>query len=257
MTVTESAPAGLTITALSGTGWACTVATPASTCTRSDVLPTATSYPEITVTTIVGATVTAGTVTNVAIVSGGGDPNDANNTANDVTAITGVSGIDISIAKTTDTSVAAPGQTVTYAVTVANVGNSPSSGTVTVTETPPTGLTITALSGSGWTCTVQAQTCTRGDALAPAARYPVITVTAIVGANVAPGTMTNSVIVTGGGDSTPGDNTATGPITIGPSPVPLLPVSFRIGLMSALLAIALLALRARRFSLGRKETHIS
>jgi hypothetical protein len=36
-----------------------------------------------------------------------------------------------------------------------------------------------------------------------------------------------------------------------------LPVSFRLGLMSALLAIALAALRARRFSLGRKETHIS
>ena len=257
MTVTESAPAGLTITALSGTGWACTVATPASTCTRSDVLPTATSYPEIMVTTIVGATVTAGTVTNVAIVSSGGDPNDANNTANDVTVITGVSGIHISIAKTTDTSFAAPGQTVTYTVTVANVGNSPSSGTVTVTETPPTGLTVTALSGIGWTCTVQTRTCTRSDVLAPATSYPVITVTTSVGADVAPGTMTNSASVTGGGDPNPGNNTATSPITIGPSPVPLLPVSFRIGLMSALLAIALAALRARRFSLGRKETHIS
>jgi hypothetical protein len=85
----------------------------------------------------------------------------------------------------------------------------------------------------------------------------VITVTTNVGANVAPGTMTNSAIVTGGGDLNPGNNTGTSVITIGPTPVPLLPVSFMIGLMSALLAIALAALRARRFSLGQKETHVS
>jgi hypothetical protein len=85
----------------------------------------------------------------------------------------------------------------------------------------------------------------------------VITVTMSVGANVAPGMVTNTAIVTGGGDQNPGNNTGTSLITIGPTPVPLLPVSFMIGLMSALLAIALGALRARRFSLGRKETHIS
>ena len=252
VTVTETPPMGLTVTALAGAGWTCTIPT----CTRSDALAPAASYPDITVTASVGANVAPGTVTNTAVVSGGGDPNAANNTASDPTVVT-ASGIELSIAKTPDTSLAAPGQTVTYTVTVQNVGNSPSSGTVTVTETPPTGLTITAISGTGWTCTVQTRTCTRSDALAPAASYPVITVTTTVGASVAPGTVTNSAIVTGGGDSTPGNSTTTGPITIGPSPVPVLPVSFMIGLLSALLAIALSALRTRRFSLGRKETHIS
>ena len=61
---------------------------------------------------------------------------------------------DLSIAKTHIPSQAIPGETVTYTVTVSNVGSSPSSGAVTVTETPPAGLTVTALSGTGWTCTV-------------------------------------------------------------------------------------------------------
>jgi uncharacterized repeat protein (TIGR01451 family) len=60
---------------------------------------------------------------------------------------------DLTIAKDHSPGIAIPGQSVTYTVTVSNVGSSASSGTVTVTETPPTGLTITAISGGGWTCT--------------------------------------------------------------------------------------------------------
>ena len=254
--VTETPPTGLTITGLSGSGWTCIVAT--TTCIRTDALAPAMSYPGITVTASVDPGVAPGRLTNIVIVSGGGDSNPTNNTASDPATITApVSGTDLAIAKTGSPSLAAPGQTVTYTLTVQNVGNSASSGTVTVTETPPTGLTITAISGTGWTCTVQTRTCTRSDALAPATSYPVITVTTIVGASVAPGTLTNSAIVTGGGDSTPGNSTVSDPITIGPSPVPVLPVGFMIGLLSALLALALSALRGRFVSLGRKDTHMS
>src|SRR6188472_1209896 len=52
---------------------------------------------------------------------------------------------DLTIAKDHNPGIAIPGDTVTYIVTVSNVGSSPSSGTVTVTETPPPGLTIAAL----------------------------------------------------------------------------------------------------------------
>ena len=107
-----------------------------------------------------------------------------------------------------------PGQTFSYFVTVSNVGGSPSSGPVTVTETPPAGLTVTALSGAGWTCTVATPTCTRSDALAAASSYPDITVTTSVGASVAPGTVTNTAVVSGGGDPNPGNNTATDPTVI-------------------------------------------
>src|SRR5204863_1107849 len=62
-----------------------------------------------------------------------------------------------------------------YSVTVSNEGTDPSYGTVTVTDTPPTGLTITGLSGTGWSCTLGTLSCTRSDALAAASSYPAIT----------------------------------------------------------------------------------
>ena len=66
----------------------------------------------------------------------------------------------------------------------------------------------------------------------------------------ATGTLANGAVVTGGVDSNPGNSTGSSPITVGPLPVPVLPLWFAIGLMSALLAIALSALRARRFRVG-------
>jgi uncharacterized repeat protein (TIGR01451 family) len=43
-TVTESAPAGLTLASMSGTGWTCAL----NTCSRADVLAAAASYPSQT-----------------------------------------------------------------------------------------------------------------------------------------------------------------------------------------------------------------
>ena len=251
--VTETLPPGMTLTTLSGDGWTCTVAT--QICTRSDPLPPGVSYSSIMVTMSVDPGAAPGTVTNVAGVSGGLDPDTTNNTAEDPTIIAApASGMDLTIAKTHSPNTVVPGQTFTYIVTVLNVGNSPSSGPVTVTETPPAGLTVTALSGAGWTCTVATQTCTRSDALAPAASYPEITVTTSVGASVAPGTVTNTAVVSGGGDPNNANNAASDPTTItSPVPVPVLPLSFLIGLMSALLAIALSALRSRRFRSGERN----
>ena len=54
---------------------------------------------------------------------------------------------------------------------------------MTVSDTLPAGLTATAISGPGWSCTLVPLTCTRGDALAAAASYPVITVTVSVANN--------------------------------------------------------------------------
>ena len=188
-----------------------------TTCTRSDALAPGATYPPITVTASVGAGVASGTVTNTAVVSGGGDSNTSNNTATDPTIIAAPTpGTDLAITKRHSPQTVVPGQTFTYTIAVLNVGSTPSSGLVTVTETPPTGLTVTALAGPGWTCTVAtpASTCTRSDALAPAASYPDITVTTSVGAGVAPGTLTNTAVVSGGGDTNTGNNTATDPTVI-------------------------------------------
>src|SRR5262249_55671808 len=54
----------------------------------------------------------------------------------------------------------------TYPLPPTNPGNGPTSGTVTVTDTLPAGLTATAIAGSGWTCTLSTRSCTRSDSLA-------------------------------------------------------------------------------------------
>src|SRR5207342_3054692 len=150
------------------------------------------SYPPIAVTTSVASGAAAGVVTNTAVVSGGGESNSTTNTATAPTIIAiPAPGIDLTITKRHSPQTVVAGQTFTYTIAVSNVGGTASSGAVTVTETPPAGLTVTALVGAGWTCTVATptSTCTRSDALAPATSYPDITVTTSVGAGVAPGTV--------------------------------------------------------------------
>lgn len=105
-----------------------------------------------------------------------------------------------------------------YTLSVSNVGGSATSGTVTVTETPPLGMTVTSLSGSGWSCNLS--TCTRSDALAAGNSYPDITVTVDV-ASDAPASVTNVASVSGGNDSVTSDNTDEDPTTVvAPGTVP-------------------------------------
>ena len=106
----------------------------------------------------------------------------------------------------------APGQAgATYSVVVSNAGN-PTTGTVTVTETVPTGLTLVSMSGTGWTCPGGAA-CPRNDSLGTEASYPPITVTVNVSGS-APSSVTNAVTVSGGGD--PLTHNASDPTTILP-----------------------------------------
>jgi uncharacterized protein (TIGR03437 family) len=93
----------------------------------------------------------------------------------------------------------------TYAITVNNNGRGATSGTVTVTEKPPAGMTLMSMAGTGWTC--GAATCTRADALAPGGSYPVITVTANVAGNAAT-SVTNTATVGGGGETNTSNDTA-------------------------------------------------
>src|SRR5258708_39116178 len=69
VTVTETAPSGLTLVSMAGTGWTC----PANgtTCTRTDVLQPHSSYPGITVT-VNGKPNASSPQVNAVAVSGGG-----------------------------------------------------------------------------------------------------------------------------------------------------------------------------------------
>jgi hypothetical protein len=91
---------------------------------------------------------------------------------------------------------------VTYTIVVSNkatAGVGVTSGTVTVTETLPVGITLVSMAGNNWAC--QTNTCTRGDALNPGQSYDSITVTANVAAN-AQESLVNSVSASGGGSVT-------------------------------------------------------
>jgi uncharacterized repeat protein (TIGR01451 family) len=208
VTVVDTLPVGLTATAISGTGWACVLGT--LTCTRSNVLAASASYPVITLMVNVANNAPA-SVTNSVTVSGGGEINTGNDTATDPTTITQVA--DLTIAKTHSGNFI-QGQTgAQYTITVSNAGPGPTSGTVTVVDTLPVGLTATAISGTGWACVLGTLTCTRSNVLAASASYPAITLTVTV-ANNAPASVTNSVTVSGGGEINTGNDTATDPTTI-------------------------------------------
>ena len=87
-------------------------------------------------------------------------------------AITRVNVPDLAIGKTHAPELS-PGLPSTYTITVSNVGEGPTSGTVTVTDTiEPPGLILTgAATGAGWDCSPSGTTitCTHPDALAAGA----------------------------------------------------------------------------------------
>lgn len=95
-----------------------------------------------------------------------------------------------------------------YTITVRNTGSTATSGAVTVTD-PPTGFTVTAIDGSGWTCTLSTISCTRSDSLAAGQSYATITVTGnVTAANGTP--VTIPLTVSGGG--------MTSSVTVSPTP---------------------------------------
>lgn len=100
-----------------------------------------------------------------------------------------------------------------YTITVTNIGEVATSGTVTVVDTLPVGLTGTALAGTDWACTLATLTCTRDDPLLPASSYPPILLTVAV-ATTAPASVTNTATVSGGGDADAGNNFASDPTVI-------------------------------------------
>ena len=101
-----------------------------------------------------------------------------------------------------------------YTLNARNSGNAATSGLVTLQDTLPAGLTATAISGDGWSCSLATLSCTRSDALAGGSSYPPVSVTVDVAAD-APDQVTNVASVSGGGEGpATGNNSANDPTTI-------------------------------------------
>ncbi len=130
---------------------------------------------------------------NSVTVSGGGS---ATASASDSTIISTVPVLTISKSHTGNFTVGQ--QSATYSVVVTNSGSASTSGTVTVTENLPLGLSLVSMTGSGWNC--GGATCTTANPLAPGSSYQPITVTVNVSAS-ANSPQINNVAVSGGGSA--------------------------------------------------------
>ena len=213
VTITDTLPNGLTPTAASGSGWSCSVGGQTATCTRSDGLAASSSYPDLTLTVDVAASA-SGTLTNLGVVSGGGQFNTANDSASDPTVINPAPDLEIAIARA---GTFLPGQTGSYSLTVSNGGASASSGAVTVTQTLPASVTPTSASGSGWACSISGQTvtCTRGDALGAGTAFADISVAVSIASTVTGG-FSSTVTVANAGDLNAANDSATSTVPAPP-----------------------------------------
>jgi uncharacterized repeat protein (TIGR01451 family) len=215
VTVVDTLPAGLTATAMDGTGWTCTLA-PTPTCTTNAVRAAGANFDAITLTVDVAANA-PGTLTNTATVSGGGETNTANDGASDPTTIQPANAnADLTLTKTHAGNFTQGQNGATYTLTASNAGVAATTGLVTVADTLPAGLTATAMNGTGWACVLATTSCTRNDVLASGASYPPITLTVDVAAN-APATVTNTATVSGGGETNTANDTANDPTAITPA----------------------------------------
>ena len=209
ITVTDIIPTGLTVTSATGTNWTCSGSS-TITCTRT-VAMAAGSSSAITLQANIASNAPA-SITNTVNVSGGGDANTGNNAGSSVINVAAVSP-ELTITKV---AVGAPfqqGGSVSYTLTVTNGGNGPTTGTITVTDIIPTGLTVTSATGTNWTCSGSSTiTCTRSLALA-AGSSSAITLQANIASN-APASITNTVNVSGGGDANTGNNAGSSVINV-------------------------------------------
>lgn len=108
------------------------------------------------------------------------------------------------------------GQNGVYTLSVTNNGPSNHTGTITVTDPLPAGLSFVSAVGTGWSCSLGGSTvtCTQNNALASGATTPDIALTVAVAAG-APASITNTATVSGTlFDNVSGDNTASDPTTV-------------------------------------------
>ena len=104
----------------------------------------------------------------------------------------------------------------TYTITINNSGGASTSGSVSLVDTLPSGLTATGFTGNGWNTDLATLTANRSDVLAPGSSYPPLLLTVSVAAD-APASLTNTATVSGGGEVITGNDTASDPTTINQS----------------------------------------
>jgi uncharacterized repeat protein (TIGR01451 family) len=212
--VTDSVPAGLTITNVSGPG--CSFAGQNVTCNVGTLA--AGGSASITITVQATAQACPSVVNSAHVEWSGGSPNGSPAPAaadsNQVTvAVNCAPGI--SITKSASSTTISPGGSFTYTVQVANGGNASASGVV-VTDSVPAGLTITNVSGPGCSFAGQNVTCNVGTLAAGGSASITITVQAT--AQACPSVVNSAHVAYQGGQGT--SSATSNAVTVGVSCTP-------------------------------------
>ncbi|WP_330166581.1 beta strand repeat-containing protein [Comamonas koreensis] len=229
ITIVDKLPQGVTIpagslplTGANAANWSCSGAAGSRliTCTSASAIPAAGS-------SVFGVTVNIGllsatgpTATNKAKIGGGGDP--LNSTAPTEAAVDACTSnqspagcaLDVdavnspllSLTNTDNTDVVLAGGTTTYTLTVNNVGNAPTAGTVTVVNALPTGMAYTGatsftsgLFSCSYTSSSNSVSCSTSSAIAAGSSAAISLPVSI--ASTAPSALVNLASVGGGSDS--------------------------------------------------------
>jgi uncharacterized repeat protein (TIGR01451 family) len=136
---------------------------------------------------------------------------------NQTMSVTNVPVADLAITKS-HTDIFTVGSNGVFTLNVTNNGPSATSGTITMTDTLPTGLTYVSATGSGWTCGAAGQTvtCTRpsSNPLASGATAPPITLTTAVGLAAAPSVTNSASVSSDAFDNNLSNNTASNTATV-------------------------------------------
>ena len=199
ITVVDSLPVGLTYASTAG-GWTCAAAGQRVTCTTPGPLASG-ATSTFTLSATVGATVVVGsTVTNIVRVTG--STIDQDQTDNRVTLATVATRNVILTVTKSHVGNFVVGTNGTYTLSAKNSGTSASTGTITFSDTLPSGMQLVTSTGAGFVCatagtTPQIVTCTYAAAVAVGATITA-TLTVSVAAAAVPA-VTNRVWASGGG----------------------------------------------------------
>ncbi|MBL0088705.1 MAG: DUF11 domain-containing protein [Ideonella sp.] len=234
--LSDRLPAGMTLAATpSGTGWSCTGAVGASSfsCSSAAVLAAGAEAPAITVGVNLAPALTGGiSLSNVVLVEGGGEPDSAKPTpaereafggnplalplctqpatANacrvDTTVMPAPLPPDLVVSKVSGAASFTPGRSASYTLRVRNRGAGASSGSISVIDRLPAGMTLAAIpSGSGWACTgavgASSFSCSSATVLAAGGQANDIAVQVSLASTLTAGaTLSNAALVEGGGE---------------------------------------------------------
>jgi uncharacterized repeat protein (TIGR01451 family) len=213
--LSDTLPAAVTfVNAVPSQGGACTLVGLTLTCPLGTINSGAMATVTITVTT---SALAAPSVTNtVSVTSGAVDPNAANNTVSEMTAVNPIA--DLSIAKTDSPDPVVISNNITYTLTVTNNGPSPAAGIVINDPLPANVTFVSVTAPAGSTCTTPAVggtgtvNCALPGMLASGANVAIMIV---VQAPATAGTVNNTATVTSAiTDPTPANNSATAVTTV-------------------------------------------